>query len=206
MVRANNEHRQLRGSFSGIRGGSVENWCARWSRRDRWPRSRPHLEPLGGATLPGAVRPCYAHSKKDLPGTIWEPSRGQILEVSQIFLGRLRASKSSTRLMWRFLCRTNSEKKTWSHVKSSHVRILWYYESEKSVKNGTDDHNRVTPRTFRVVHSRVSRSGAIREDILGNSRGIPTPQRSLSRVYLPPRQGCHGPLGLGPWLPWHPKG
>ena len=66
--------------------------------------------------LAGAVRPCYAHSKKDLPGTIWEPSRGQILEVSQIFLGRLRASKSSTRLMWRFLCRTNSEKKTWSHV------------------------------------------------------------------------------------------
>ncbi len=101
MVRANNEHRQLRGSLSGIRGGSVENWCARWSRRDRWPRSRPHLEPLGGAAE-RASRPARRSEtvlralQKDLPGTIWEPSRDQLLEVSQIFLGRLRAAKTTT--------------------------------------------------------------------------------------------------------------
>ena len=95
--------------------GSVENRCARWSRRDRWPRSRPRLEPLGGAAE-RASRPARRSEtvlralQKDLPGTIWEPSRDQLLEVSQIFLGRLRASKSSTRLMWRFLWRTNSEK------------------------------------------------------------------------------------------------
>ncbi len=74
-------------------------------------------------TLPGAARPCYAHSKRTFQGPSREPSRGQLLEVSQIFLGRLRASKSSTRLMWRFLWRTNSEKKTSGRVEQvSHVK------------------------------------------------------------------------------------
>ena len=67
-------------------------------------------------TLPGAARPCYAHSKRTFQGPSREPSRGQLLEVSQIFLGRLRASKSSTRLMWRFLWRTNLPKKISMHV------------------------------------------------------------------------------------------
>ncbi len=35
------------GRYVALGGGRVENRCARWSRRDRWPRSRPRLEALG---------------------------------------------------------------------------------------------------------------------------------------------------------------
>ena len=118
MVRANNEHRQLRGSFSGIRGGEVWRTGARAglggiAGHDLGHVSSPWVVPRSELlALPGAARPCYAHSKRTFQGPSREPSRGQLLEVSQIFLGRLRASKSSTRLMWRFLWRTNLPKKS----------------------------------------------------------------------------------------------
>ncbi len=85
--------------------------------------------------------------------------------------------------------------------------------------------NRVTPRTLGVDIVESQDKGAIWEDILGNSRGILTPQRA-SRECIPPRgahwalgqplamgshgtqrdgcrgrQGCGGILGHGPWPP-----
>ena len=69
-------------------------------------------------------------------------------------------------------------------------------KSEKSVKIG----NEVTSDTPKI-------RGAIREDMLGNSRETPTPQRSLSRVHLPPpSRGCHGALGPWPMVPMAPTG
>jgi hypothetical protein len=59
------------GHSVALGGGSVENRCARWSRRDRWPR----LEPLGGAAE-RASHPARRSEtvlralQKDLPGTI----------------------------------------------------------------------------------------------------------------------------------------
>ena len=86
---------------------------------------------------------------------------------------------------------------------------LWYYESEKSVKIGTDDWNtlgnRVTPRTFGVGIVESRERGAIREDHRGNAQVDITPA-SLSRLYSPKGAMALGQPPAGGWYPRNPSG
>ncbi len=61
-----------RAGLGGIAGHDLGHVSSPWA--------VPRRELLA---LPGAVRPCYAHSKRTFQGPSREPSRGQLLEVSQ---------------------------------------------------------------------------------------------------------------------------
>ena len=76
MVRANNEHRQLRGPLSGIRGGEVWRTGARAGLGGIAGHDLGHVSsPVGGAAA-RASRPARRSEtvlralQKDLPGTI----------------------------------------------------------------------------------------------------------------------------------------